>query len=65
MEVGWGVAVAEAVGLGVWEGVDDELDVLEAVGRAEGLAVTDPDGEAEGDGLVLLPVPKLNPPVAM
>ncbi len=71
MEVGWGVVcgvavgVAEADGVAVWEGVEDELDVAVAVGEADGLAVANPDGDAEGEGFVLLPPCKLNPPVAM
>ena len=43
----------------------DELGVADVVCEGVGLAVACPVGEAEGEGFVWLPPPRLNPPVAM
>ena len=37
---------------GVWDGVEDEMDVGVVVGEVDGLAVANPDGDAEGEGFV-------------
>jgi len=49
------VVGCEACGVLVWDGVEDELDVAVVVGEVDGLAVANPDGDAEGEGFVLLP----------
>ena len=37
---------------GVWDGVEDEMDVGVVVGEVDGLAVANPDGDAEREGFV-------------